>query len=52
MQHEEALSNIPLRSETTATNFPPLRAMGSEVWSAGTETRRLMLWPLIGAEVA
>jgi len=31
----------------------PLRAFGfsgdgSEVWSAGTETRRLMLWPLIG----
>jgi eukaryotic-like serine/threonine-protein kinase len=31
----------------------PLRAIGfsgdgSEVWSAGTETRRLMLWPLIG----
>jgi Tol biopolymer transport system component len=33
----------------------PLRAVGfsgdgSEVWSAGTETRRLMLWPLIGGE--
>ena len=31
----------------------PLRAVGfsgdgSEVWSAGTEARRLMLWPLIG----
>jgi serine/threonine protein kinase len=31
----------------------PLRAVGfsgdgSEVWSAGTESRRLMLWPLIG----
>src|SRR5580658_191494 len=31
----------------------PLRAIGfsgdgSEVWSAGTEARRLMLWPLIG----
>ena len=31
----------------------PLRAIGfsgdgSEVWSGGTETRRLMLWPLIG----
>jgi Tol biopolymer transport system component len=31
----------------------PLRAIGfsgdgSQVWSAGTETRRLMLWPLIG----
>jgi serine/threonine protein kinase len=31
----------------------PLRAIGfsgdgSEVWSAGTESRRLMLWPLIG----
>jgi serine/threonine protein kinase/Tol biopolymer transport system component len=33
----------------------PLRAIGfsgdgSEVWSAGTEARRLMLWPLIGGE--
>ncbi len=33
----------------------PLRAVGfsgdgSEVWSAGTEARRLMLWPLIGGE--
>ena len=33
----------------------PLRAIGfssdgTEIWSAGTETRRLMLWPLIGGE--
>jgi len=33
------------RSPVRAIGFS---ADGSEVWSAGTETRRLMLWPLIG----
>jgi serine/threonine protein kinase len=33
------------RSPVRAIGFSP---DGSEVWSAGTETRRLMLWPLIG----